>query len=830
MQAVVMAGGGGTRLRPLTTNRPKPMVPVANKPILEHTLDLSKKHNFSDVVLTLHYLPNIVRDYFQSGEEFGVNLTYLVEEKPLGTAGGVKNAERYLDGTFVVFSGDVLTDINLGKALSFHKQKGAAATIVLTQVANPTDYGIVITEKSGRIKKFLEKPTWGEVFSDTINSGIYILEPDVLKHVKTDMEFDFSKHLFPALLELGEPLFGYAADGYWCDIGNPMQYLQANYDALQGRLKVKIHGRETNGVWIGEGAEIEDYVEIKEPAIIGSRARIREKASIGSLSIIGNGVTIDEKASTKRAIVWDNTVVGSRADLVGCIVGEKCTIRDAAIILEGAVTGDECLVGRGAIVKSGIRIWPGKMIEAGATVTMDLKWGMRWMTSLFGSHGITGLANIEITPEFATKLGVAFGSFLGRGASDVVGRDTHRVSSMVKRALMAGLTAAGVDVNNLRICPAPVTRYMIRSLGATAGIMVSMLEIDPRTVSIRFFDSNGMELDRSSEKKVESIFFREAFHRVLPDEVGDLVYPARTVDFYRKDLSKLLDFGTIRKAGLRVVIDCANGAGSIVAPAILGEIGCDVTTLNSRFDEIAGPRTFEQVPSSILNLARVVKAIGADVGMALDSDADRVLFVDEDGNALSGDVSLALLCRERVKERKGGKVVVPVSSSRIINRIVEPEGGEVIRCRIGARSLLDSMVKHEAIFGGEESGGFVFPEFQRGFDGMFSSAKITEILAQEELTLSRLCSDMPSLFMARDSVPSPMELRGRIMRSLIEEFRDRQIDTIDGIKVFYDDTWILMHPSSEDPVINLYAEAPSKEAANRVIQEYADKIRALTKA
>jgi phosphomannomutase len=401
---------------------------------------------------------------------------------------------------------------------------------------------------------------------------------------------------------------------------------------------------------------------------------------------------------------------------------------------------------------------------------------------------------------------------------------------MVKRAIMAGLTATGADVNNLRICPAPVTRYMIRSLGATAGIMVSMLEIDPRMVSIRFFDSNGMELDRASEKKIESIFFREAFQRVLPDEVGDLIYPARTVDFYRKDLLRFLDLTAIRKSGLKVVIDCANGAGSAVAPAVLGEIGCDVTTLNSRLDEIAGPRTFEQVPSSIMNLARVVEALDADLGMALDSDADRLLFVDEEGNALSGDASLALLSREQIKEHKGGKVVVPVSASRIINRIVEPAGGEVIRSKIGARALLDSIVKHEAVFGGEESGGFVFPEFQKGFDGIFSSAKMAEILARENVKLSTLYSDLPSLFMAKDFVPSPLELRGQIMRSLIEEFRDRQIDTIDGIKVFYDDTWVLMHPSSEEPVINLYAEAPSKEAANRAIQEYAEKIRALTKS
>jgi len=261
----------------------------------------------------------------------------------------------------------------------------------------------------------------------------------------------------------------------------------------------------------------------------------------------------------------------------------------------------------------------------------------------------------------------------------------------------------------------------------------------------------------------------------------------------------------------------------------LGEIGCDVTILNSRLDEMVGPRTFEQVPSSIFNLARVVKAVDADVGIALDGDADRVMFVDEEANVLSGDISLALLSRERVKEYKGGKVVVPVSSSRIINRIVEPNGGEVIRCKIGARSLLDAIVKHEAVFGGEETGGFVFPEFQMGFDGIFSSAKLIEVLAKENVKLSRLHGDLPSLYMAKDAIPCPLEQRGHIMRSLIEEFRDRQIDTIDGIKVFYDDTWILMHPSSEEPIINLYAEASSKEEANRVIQEYAEKIRTLTK-
>jgi len=337
-----------------------------------------------------------------------------------------------------------------------------------------------------------------------------------------------------------------------------------------------------------------------------------------------------------------------------------------------------------------------------------------------------------------------------------------------------------------------------------------------------------MEISRAAEKKVEGIFFREEFRRVLSDEVGDLIYPARTVEFYRKELLKFIDWKAIRKAGLSVVIDCANGAGSSVAPAVLGELGCQVTTLNARLDELVGPRTFEQVPSSISNLASVVKALGADIGIALDGEADRVMFVDEEGSELSGDTSLALVSREKVKEHNGGKVVVPVSSSRIINRIVELHGGEVIRCKIGARSLLDAITQHQAIFGGEETGGFIFPDFQNGFDGIFTSAKMIGFLTANNVKLSRLYNDMPSLYMAKQSVPLSLEIRGRIMRSLIEEFGDRRIDTIDGIKVFYDDNWVLMHPSSEEPVINLYAEASSKEAANRLIQEYSEKIRALT--
>jgi len=221
MRAVLMAGGSGTRLRPLTCDLPKPMVPVLNRPIAEHILNLLKRNSITEVIATLHYLPDVMRDYFQDGSEFGVEMTYAVEEaQPLGTAGCVKNLEELLQETFLVISGDSITDFDLQKAIAFHREKQSKATLVLTRVPNPIEFGVVITDKEDRIQRFLEKPSSSEIFSDTVNTGTYILEPEVLKYLPKNEESDFSQDLFPLLLEIGAPMYGYVAEGYWCDVGH----------------------------------------------------------------------------------------------------------------------------------------------------------------------------------------------------------------------------------------------------------------------------------------------------------------------------------------------------------------------------------------------------------------------------------------------------------------------------------------------------------------------------------------------------------------------------------------------------------------------------------
>src|SRR5512138_962274 len=242
MKAVIMAGGFGTRIQPLTSSLPKPMIPLFNRPIMLHIVELLKNHGITDLVMLLYHQPLVIKNFFRDGSEFGVKITYVTPLEDMGTAGAVKCAEKYLDERFVIISGDLLTDFNLEKVIAFHADHRAKATITLTSVKDPLQFGVVITDKEKRIIQFLEKPGWGEVISDTINTGIYVLEPEVLQYIPEGENFDFSQDLFPLLLEKNEPLFGYPAKGYWRDIGNTDSYREAHHDIFKGRVSIRIDG------------------------------------------------------------------------------------------------------------------------------------------------------------------------------------------------------------------------------------------------------------------------------------------------------------------------------------------------------------------------------------------------------------------------------------------------------------------------------------------------------------------------------------------------------------------------------------------------------------
>ena len=326
MKAVVMAGGEGTRLRPLTSNQPKPMVPIVGKPCMEHILELLRKHGLEDVIVTVAFMPQAIRGYFGDGESLGLNIEYSVEESPLGTAGSVRLASDRLDETFLVISGDALCDVDLTELIDKHKEKGAAVTIGLKSVENPLEFGIVVTDEDGRIERFLEKPSWSQVFSDTINTGIYVLEPEALRHVPADGPYDFSKELFPLLLEMGRPLYGHVLDGYWQDIGNLDQFRQANFDALDERVQLDISGIRLRGnIWLGEGVEVDDLDAIEAPAYLGNYCRVAPDASVGAYSVLGSSVTLLERARTERSVIDAATHIGRSARSRAPSSGEHAT-------------------------------------------------------------------------------------------------------------------------------------------------------------------------------------------------------------------------------------------------------------------------------------------------------------------------------------------------------------------------------------------------------------------------------------------------------------------------------------------------------------------------
>lgn len=374
MKAVIMAGGKGTRLRPLTSNQPKPMIPIANKPCMEHIVNLLKRHGFEDILVTVGFMPEAIQDYFGDGSDWEVNIEYSVEDEPMGTAGSVKLAEDRLSERFVVVSGDALTDADLAKAVAFHEDRGAEATLVLQEVDDPSEFGIVVVDDEGRVERFLEKPDPEEVFSYTANTGIYVLEPSVLEDMPAGEEYDFADDLFPKLLDADRPVYGYVTEKpYWEDIGNIGQYMDAQKAVLNGEVRgVRPPGEEVReGVYLGQGVEVEGQLE--GPVALGDNVRVASGARVGPHSVIAPGVSISSGASVVRSTLAEDSVVGQDAELDGALVGRSCDIRAEARLLEGSAIGDNVEVGEKATVEAGVSVFPNKSVDGGAVVDEDIE-------------------------------------------------------------------------------------------------------------------------------------------------------------------------------------------------------------------------------------------------------------------------------------------------------------------------------------------------------------------------------------------------------------------------------------------------------------------------
>jgi len=867
-----MAGGSGTRLRPLTCDLPKPMVPILNRPIAEHIVHLLKRHGITEIIATLFYLPDVMRDYFQDGRDFGVQMTYAVEEdQPLGTAGCVKSVRELLNKTFLVISGDSITDFDLQQAIRFHQANRAKATIVLTRVPNPIDFGVVITDESDRIVRFLEKPSTSEVFSDTVNTGIYILEPEVLDYLPAGCEQDFSKDLFPTLLAKGEPIYGYVAEGYWCDVGHLEAYREAQYDALAGKVQLDPYPypEKTTGVWVGANSFVHPSAELQAPVMVGDNCRIGARAVLEAGTVVGDNVTIGSDADLKRPIVWSGAVIGEDVHLRACVLARGTHVARRAQVLEGAVIGALSTVGEEAKISTGVKVWPSKLIESGATLNINLIWGHTAQRNLFGQRGVAGLANVDITPEFAVKLGAAYGSTLKPGAAVSISRDQRSVSRMVSRSLVAGLMSVGIDIQNLEAISIPVARNALPTLQVAGGIHVRLHPIRSDHLLIEFFDSNGIDIPKSKEKKIESAYFKEDFRRAQIHEIGSVSYPSSPVDIYIKAFEKNLNAESIRSSKSKIVIDYAYALSGAVLPQILGKFGCDAVVLNASLSHTAPSLSEREV--LLAQLGQVVHALQATFGVQVSANGEQLMLVDEVGTPIRGETLTALMVHMILTAHPRGTVVVPVHASGSVEEIARRHGGRVIRTKANPTALMEACQSHRrVVLGGSGDMGFIFPQLHPGFDAMFCIAKLIEMLLIQERSLGQIWEELPRISHRWQTIRCPWTIKGALMRYLVETHPVESLELVDGVKVIdpgqvcnesfgkswkesvygrnggqnggrnggHSDSysrrqdlsqcnrqnWILVLPDASEPLVHIFASGEDRDWVDHQLQAYQQRV------
>ena len=824
-----MAGGEGARLRPLTSKRPKPLTPIANKPIMHHIVDLLRTHGITDVIATLHYLADEIESYFGDGSQFGVSMRYVVEDTPLGTAGAVKLAAELLAGEpFLIVSGDALTDIDLTKLIAFHRAHASVATITLRRVENPLEFGVVVIDGDARVTRFLEKPSWGEVFSDTINTGIYVLEPRVLQTMESGRVYDFSKDLFPRMLDERQPLYGYVTDEYWTDIGNLQQYQQANLDALQGRVRLAIPGiQEAPGVWIGAGSKV-DPTTLFGPVVLGTNVTIGDGARLGPLSVIGDSSIVADGAHIERSVIWEGTYIGEGSNLTDCTIADRNIIRDRVRINEGAVIGSRCTIGTEAVVNAHVKIWPEKSVAAGGLVSMSLIYGIKWPGSLFGTDGVSGLGNIDITPELALKLGQAYGSLLRPGQTVMTSRDMHPAARMMNRLIISGLLSVGVNVQDLRAYPIPLSRFAVRT-GGDGGVHIRVSPKDSSGFQIEFFDANGINVDKATERKIENLFFREDFRRTAMDDVGALDFAARSLEGYTAAFLERLSPNLIKRANFKVVIDYAYGNTAIVLPRILGNLGVEMIALNAYFDESKSRALKDDQQRDLNQLANIVLTLQASLGILVDHDGEILTLVDDRGRTIEGDRLHALIALLVARSKPGAKIAVPVTAPRAIETIAARNGAVVIRTTSDRRALMALALADAGIdFAGASGHEIIFPEFQPVFDALYGAGKIMELLAAEQRPLSELVDMLPPWHLQSRAIRCPWERKGTIMRTLLEEYRGQDLDLLDGIRIRRGAGWVLVLPDASEPVFHVFAEGDTDEEVSVMVGELTERISSLS--
>ena len=774
MKAIIMAGGEGSRLRPLTCGRPKPMTPLLDRPVLSYSLELLRRHGVREVAATLMYLPECVTSWLGDGARFGLSVRYYIEETPLGTAGSVRQARDFLDETFVVLSGDGVTDCDLTAACEWHKRQGALATIVIKHVENPLEYGVVIANSDGRVTRFVEKPGWGEVFSDTVNTGIYILEPQVLDMIPENVPCDFSRDLFPKLLARGDGLRAWTMSGYWCDIGDVAAYLKAHIDAMDGRISLNMTCRP-GGVLRMPGARVDRGAVLEGPCFIGEDAVIEAGARVGAYSVVGARSVVSAGASLKRAVLWEDAHIDRGAQARSCVLTDGARMEAGSAAFEESVLGEGAVLGENASLMPGVKIWPGKSVGAGLRLDSNVVWGCASRPAFRD-----GALNID-NPAEAMRAAEATASVM-KMRRVLLGRACCSAAQAGMLAIQAGFMAQGTQVYDGGCAARPQLRWQQTQLGLEAAA-----HFDGQ--ALRLYDERSAEIGASTRRAIESALRRQDYAHAFSQGARPPVSAGRSDLGYIGALSRAVDREVLKRDAPPV---------ALYAPTE------QLLSLSERAFEQAGLCVRAEWEEEMMELSP------GEIGVWLSEDGESMTLADEKGCLSEGEGQLMLVWAAL---ESGLEPALPLLWTHAAEELAAHYGKSVARVSGERAAFMCALAERDERL------------HRLFFDGTYAAMTCIALLAKYGLTLREWTRAMPSVARSVRSIPMSFQDRGRILRAFAkeEESNDSALARENG------GAWAAVVPSGDRPECRVVAEAADMETADELCALYEDKIRALMK-
>lgn len=698
MKAVIMAGGEGSRLRPLTCTVPKPMARILGKPIIEYILNLLREHKTDEAAVTLGYLPHIIEEAYEDG--FGrMKLDFCREDEPLGTAGSVRRAAAGFNEPFVVISGDAMCDFNLTKIMDFHKAQGAAITIVAVSQNDPREYGLLKVDEENRVIGFIEKPSWSQSVTDLANTGVYIINPECLKMIPKEGKFDFAADLFPLMLEREMPVYCYHTDDYWCDVGSIEAYMKCQQDIFDG--KMKIYGSDAGRKVINTEEFSGNDFRIIPPVYIGENVDISRDAVIGPYAVVDDGASIGENSKIRFSTILENSWIGENACITGALVCSGAAIKNGAAMFENSVAGAGSVIGENATVSPNISVWPGKNVGRGTNLNFNVKYG-NMRNEILSENGVVSAETIRLNPEICARIGSAVGSTY-QGRKTGIAYDSSAKGKALAYAVVSGLLGSGASVWNFGECFESELEFLVNFCGLGAGIFV-------RGNELKICGEGGLTITRSFERSIESAVRKCEFRETSEEEMKESSDMSGMQMLYRQELLKQAPYGL---RGVGAFVECSD-------------------------------EKIKNLMESSLKKSGAIMASG--VTFEIDSDGAKLSAV-AGGIRYSYEKLLAICCLDEMKN--GRDISVPYDAPQFLDKLAAENGRKVFRYLSSPADSSDSTARRLA-------SRQVFVR-----DALFLAFRLLSIIKERECFLDELASEVPDISVFRKKIAigfSPVDL------------------------------------------------------------------------